>query len=113
MLKLGIFNNRLNLRIGNIDAENDIGVGLSNIIFDLLLARERVNHVGNGADFIDCVEHINRLWCIWHTDCNVIALLGAESLQGGSDFIDFFNQLFVSDFSIKVLQSRIVWPFAR
>ena len=88
-------------------------MGLIDIVFDFVLAGERMHHVCNGTDFVNCVEHINRFGSVRHAYRNTVALLGAERFQRGGDFIDFLDKLFVGNLCIEILQGRIVWPLAR
>ena len=91
LFEISIFNNGLDFRIRNIDAKNDFRLSLIDIVFDFFFATKWMDHVGNSADFVDSIEHINSLRGIWHTDGNAVALFGANSFEGGGDFVDFFD----------------------
>ena len=70
-----------------------------------------MNHVGDSANLVNSVEHINRFGGVGHTYCNVVAFLCTEGLESGGYFVDFFDEFFVGNLGIEILQGRVVWPF--
>ena len=91
LLEFGILNNRFYLWVRNVDTEHDFRMGLVDIILDFVFTRQRMNHIGDSADFIDGIEHIDSLGSIRHADGNLLALFGANGFQSGSDSVDFFD----------------------
>ena len=112
MLDAGVLDDGLDLGVRNVNTKDDPGLGLVEVIFDLLLAGERVNHIGNSANFVNSVKTINGFGGVGHADGDAVALLGAEGFQSGGDLVDFFDHFFVGDFRVKILECGIVGPLA-
>ena len=63
-----------------------------------------MDHVGDGADFVDGVKSIDGFGGVWHADGDFFAFFGADSFESGGDFIDFFDEFFVGDLGFKIFK---------
>ena len=62
---------------------------------DLLLRRERMDHVRNAADKVDGVEHIDGLRAVRHGDGHLVALAHADGLERLGALLDLADHLAV------------------
>ncbi len=80
MLHFGVFDDVFYSRISYVDTEHDLGFGLNKVILNLLFGGKWMYHVGNGANFIDCVEHVDCFWSVRHTNGDKIAFFYTDGL---------------------------------
>ena len=66
------------------------------IKLDLLLRRQRMDHVRNAADEVDGVEHIDGLRAVRHGDGHLVALAHADGLERLGALLDLADHLAVS-----------------
>ena len=111
LLQIGVFDDIFYFGVGDINTEHHLGLGAVYIILNFLLGGEGVDHIGNSANFVDRVEHIDFFWGVGHTDSDTVTFLHADSLEGAGDFVNFFNKLPVGDFGVEIGDGGIVWPF--
>ena len=71
----------LKLIIELVERDGRDGLGRVEIELDLLLGRERMDHVGDAADEVHRVEHEDRLRAVGHGDGDLVAGTDAQHLQ--------------------------------
>ena len=71
-----------------------------------------MHHIGDGADFVNRIKHVDGFWGVRHANGDTFTLFGAKLLQSGGNFVNFFNHFFVSDFGIKISEGSVVRIFA-
>ena len=61
-----------------------------------------MNHVGDCANFINSIEHIDSFGSIWHTNCDAIAFFGTNRFECGSSLVDFFDEFLIGNLNIEI-----------
>ena len=93
--------------IGHIQANQQAGIYLFDVLVDALNAVARVHQIQRCADHIDSVEGIDHLGG-HHTDNgDDVALLHAESTEGGRGFLDIHKEVCKGEFAAIILQSGL------
>ena len=93
--------------IGHIQADQQAGIHLLDVLVDALNAVARVHQIQRCADHIDSVEGIDHLGG-HHTDNgDDVALLHAESTEGSSGFLDIHKEVCKGEFAAIILQSGL------
>ena len=64
-----------------IQCNSGDGFGFVQIEFDFLLGGERVNHVGDSAYQIHCIEHVDGLWAVRHGDGDFVVFTDTDGFQ--------------------------------
>ena len=75
-----------------VERDRRHGLGFVEIEFDLLFRAERMDHVGNTADKVDGIEHIDRLRTVGHGDGDLVALAHADGLERLGAVFDLAHQ---------------------
>ena len=93
--------------IGHIQANQQAGIHLLDVLVDALNAVARVHQIQRCADHIDSVEGVDHLGG-HHTDNgDDVALLHAESTEGSSGFLDIHKEVCKGEFAAIILQSGL------
>ena len=93
--------------IGHIQADQQAGIYLLDVFVDTLNAVARVHQIQRCTDHIDSVEGIDHLGG-HHTDNgDDVALLHAESTEGGRGFLDIHKEVCKGEFAAIILQSGL------
>ena len=76
--------------IGHIQADQQAGIYLFDVLVDALNAVARVHQIQRCTDHIDSVEGVNHLGGHHADNGDDVALLHAESTEGGRGFLDLY-----------------------
>ena len=93
--------------IGHIQADQQAGIHLLDVLVDALNAVARVHQIQRCADHIDSVEGIDHLGGHHADNGDDVALLHAESTEGGSGFLDIHKEVCKGEFAAIILQSGL------
>ena len=88
---LGVGADALELVVELVQRDGRDGLGLVEIELDLLLRRQRVDHVGDGAHPVHGVEHIDGLGAVGHGDGDLVPLADADGAQGLGTAVDLLQ----------------------
>ena len=80
-----------------IKGDHQLAAGLVYVILKLFLGRQRVDHAGDGAQHVDCVEHVDYLRAVGHGYGDGIALADAQSAETPCASLYVLHHLSVGD----------------
>ena len=89
----GIFADGLKFVVKLVERDHRGRLGLVDVKLKLLLARQRVHHVGHRADKVDRIEHINGLRAVRHGDRDPVVLAHADRAQTAGALFDLLHHL--------------------
>ena len=101
----------LDLVIKLIERNDHDTAGHVQISLDLLFRGKRMDHVGNCADQIDRIHHVNGLRTVRHGDGNSIIRPDTEHTQGACTFIDLIDHMPVGDVLAHKVHRYGSWLF--
>ena len=93
--------------IGHIQADQQAGIHLLDVLVDALNAVARVHQIQRCADHIDSVEGIDHLGGHHADNGDDVALFHAESTEGGRGFLDIHKEVCKGEFAAIILQSGL------
>lgn len=71
-----------------------------------------MDHVGDGADFVDGIKHSDSFGGIRHTNGDAVAFFDADGFEGAGDAVDFFDKFVIGKLAIAIFEGGVARPFA-